>query len=63
MNGCDKAVGEQTIGDIAGCAWSVTRDAVLGVVSHPGGANVTQWIVTICAFLIVVIVLGRLLRI
>jgi len=63
MNDCDKAVGDQTASDIAGCAWSVARDSVLGVVSHPGGANITQWIVTVFAGLIVVYVLGRLLRI
>ena len=46
---CEKPVGEQTLGEVTNCGWDTLRSAVSGVVSHPGGATVTEWIITTLA--------------
>jgi hypothetical protein len=51
MTPCEKPVAEQTLGEIGNCAWDTLRSAVVDVVSHPGGATVTEWIITTLATL------------
>ncbi len=48
---CEKPVAEQTLGEIGNCGWDTLRSAVADVLSHPGGATVTQWIITTLAVL------------
>ncbi|MGA9826178.1 MAG: hypothetical protein WBQ53_15270 [Methylocystis sp.] len=48
---CEKPVSEQTLGEITNCGWDTLRGAFSGVVSHPGGATVTEWIITTLAIL------------
>lgn len=58
---CEKPVGEQTIGEVTSCGWDALRSAFVGVVSHPGGATVTEWIITTLAVLFLIFFLVSLL--
>ena len=58
---CEKPVAEQTIGEITNCGWDTLRSAVIGVVSHPGGATVTEWIITTLAALALIFFLVSLI--
>jgi hypothetical protein len=60
VNPCDKPISEQTISEAPSCAWSTVRDAVVAVVNHPGGATVTEWLITVLAGLTVLFFLGLL---
>jgi hypothetical protein len=58
---CEKPVGEQTLGEITNCGWDTLRGAFSGVVSHPGGATVTEWIITTLAILVLIFFLVSLI--
>jgi hypothetical protein len=62
MNVCDKPVGEQSASEVLNCAWSVTKESVVSVVNHPGDANVTAWMLTIFAALVVLFLLSTFVR-
>ena len=58
---CEKPVSEQTLGEITNCGWDTLRGAFSGVVSHPGGATVTEWIITTLAILALIFFLVSLI--
>jgi uncharacterized membrane protein YtjA (UPF0391 family) len=58
---CEKPVAEQTLGEITNCGWDTLRGAVSGVISHPGGATVTEWIITTLAVLALIFFLVSLI--
>ena len=58
---CEKPVGEQTLSEITNCGWDTLRSAVSGVVSHPGGATVTEWIITTLAVLALILFIVSLI--
>jgi hypothetical protein len=58
---CEKPVGEQTLSEITSCGWDTLKGAVSGVVSHPGGATVTEWIITTLAILVLIFFLVSLI--
>jgi hypothetical protein len=58
---CEKPVGEQTLGEITNCGWDTLRGAFSGVVSHPGSATVTEWIITTLAILVLIFFLVSLI--
>lgn len=60
MTPCEKPVAEQTVGEITNCGWDTLKSAVSDVVSHPGGATVTQWIITTLAVLVLLFFLVSL---
>ncbi len=53
MTPCEKPVAEQKLSEIIQCGWDTLKNAIVGVVDHPGGATVTEWIITILAALVV----------
>ena len=62
MGVCDKAVDEQTASEIFGCGWNVIKSSVGSVIDHPGGANVTEWMLTILAIVILLFLFGSVFR-
>lgn len=58
---CEKPVGEQTLGEVTNCGWDTLKGAFSGVVSHPGGATVTEWIITTLAVLVLIFFLISLI--
>ncbi|MGC1862321.1 MAG: hypothetical protein WA733_14695 [Methylocystis sp.] len=58
---CQKPVSEQTLGEVTNCSWDTLRSAVSGVISHPGGATVTEWIITTLAVLALIFFLVSLI--
>ena len=51
MMPCEKPVASKLSAKSRIAAWDTLRSAVSGVVSHPGGATVTEWIITTLAVL------------
>ncbi len=62
MMPCEKPVSEQSVSDIASCSWRLFKDAAVAVFDHPGGANLTEWAITILAALVLVMLVGSLIR-
>ena len=58
---CEKPVGEQTLGEVTNCGWDTLTSAIGGVISHPGGATVTEWIITMLAILALIFLLFSLI--
>jgi hypothetical protein len=61
MTPCEKPVAEQTVGEIGNCGWDALRSAFSDVFSHPGGATVTEWIITTLAILVLLFFLVSLI--
>ncbi len=59
---CDKPVSEQTVGDIASCSLQIFKSAAVAVVDHPGGASLTEWVITVMAALVLLMLVGSLIR-
>jgi hypothetical protein len=62
MASCEKPVSEQAVGDAAACSWTLVKDAVSAVVDHPGGATLTEWMISILLLLVILMFIGSLFR-
>lgn len=62
MTPCEKPVSEQAVGDAAACSWNLIKDAAAAVVDHPGGASLTEWVITILVALILLMLISSLFR-
>ena len=62
MAACDKPVSEQTVSDAVTCSWSLVKDSASAVVDHPGGANLTEWMLTVLLALVLLMLIASLFR-
>ncbi len=62
MASCDKPVSEQTVSDAVACSWTLVKDSASAVVDHPGGANLTEWMLTILLLLVLLMLIASMFR-